>query len=660
MRIRALCRLAVPLLALPTLACPSAEVRLAQNLARIAEIEDQRDSASPELETLIRHQDPGIRQRAVVALGRIQAVDEVDLLAEAISDPDDSVAQAAVFAMGQLGLRMGASIPPQAPAAVLPWLEDSRPARVALAVEALGKLAVPDTSERLIDLAQHPDAEVRTEVAHALFRLRFAPRWRGEVTVEPDPTTAARETIIALLGDAEPGPRRAAAHALSRLPDPGAGLALIEVLDDPDEWIRFFALRALGRLGVDAPATAAPAIAAVATDPSALVRREAIVALGALKSIDLAPIDAARDPSHHVRAALAGALATDRNDDTLSLLRQLESADRSRQVRLAGLPALAHRLGPAVEPLLRERLASEDPLIRAAAATSLTSLDLELRCELAATALADPSRTVRVAALEAHGALACSAAALETALTSEDLAERGAAVAVVAGSELLEQRTAWLRRAFADSRGDEWIELREAVVDALSEHPELLAEAARDPAAAVRARAGAALRRLGTEPPLVETAAGPTSSFLTSPPPRRPVVAFETQRGVIEIEGLDEAAPLHVASLLALVEAGFYDGLTLHRVVPGFVVQGGDPRGDGWGGPDFQLRDEISRVRLERGMVGMAKAGKDTGGSQFFITLAPTPHLDGNYTVYGRVVAGMEVVDSLEVGDRIVRATRVR
>ena len=96
-----------------------------------------------------------------------------------------------------------------------------------------------------------------------------------------------------------------------------------------------------------------------------------------------------------------------------------------------------------------------------------------------------------------------------------------------------------------------------------------------------------------------------------------------------------------------------------HRVVSDFVIQGGDPRGDGWGGPGYALRDEINTVRFDRGAVGMPKSGRDTGGCQIFVTHVPTPHLDGNYTVFGKVISGMDVVDRIEVGDAILSA-RIR
>jgi cyclophilin family peptidyl-prolyl cis-trans isomerase len=94
-------------------------------------------------------------------------------------------------------------------------------------------------------------------------------------------------------------------------------------------------------------------------------------------------------------------------------------------------------------------------------------------------------------------------------------------------------------------------------------------------------------------------------------------------------------------------------------VVPDFVVQGGDPRGDGWGGPGYAVRDEIGRFRFGRGVLGMALAGPDTGGSQFFVTLSPQPHLDGGYTAFGEVTEGIEVLDRLEPGDTILSVREV-
>ena len=130
-------------------------------------------------------------------------------------------------------------------------------------------------------------------------------------------------------------------------------------------------------------------------------------------------------------------------------------------------------------------------------------------------------------------------------------------------------------------------------------------------------------------------------------------VRIGTNRGEFVLELMKEQAPFTVLNFVKLVRKEFYNGLNFHRVVPDFVVQGGDPRGDGWGGPGYTMRTEISAANFERGSCGMASAGKDTEGSQFFITHGATPHLDGRYTVFAKTVTGMEVVDCLQIGDTL-------
>ena len=128
-----------------------------------------------------------------------------------------------------------------------------------------------------------------------------------------------------------------------------------------------------------------------------------------------------------------------------------------------------------------------------------------------------------------------------------------------------------------------------------------------------------------------------------------------TDRGVFTIDLLPEDAPLTVDNFIKLARSGYFNGVLVHRVVPNFVMQDGDPRGDGNGGPGWSIRCELNMVPYGRGAVGMALSGKDTGGSQWFVTHAPQPHLDGGYTVFGRVNdGGMKVVDNIARGDKIV------
>jgi cyclophilin family peptidyl-prolyl cis-trans isomerase len=126
-----------------------------------------------------------------------------------------------------------------------------------------------------------------------------------------------------------------------------------------------------------------------------------------------------------------------------------------------------------------------------------------------------------------------------------------------------------------------------------------------------------------------------------------------TSKGSFTIEFLPEAAPLTVDNFVQLAQSDYYRNVTIHRVVPNFVIQDGDPRGDGNGGPGYTIRCEINQVPYDRAAVGMALSGKDTGGSQWFVTHSPQPHLDGGYTVFGRVVMGMDVVDKIVRGDVI-------
>ncbi|MHB8124801.1 MAG: peptidylprolyl isomerase [Desulfitobacteriaceae bacterium] len=123
----------------------------------------------------------------------------------------------------------------------------------------------------------------------------------------------------------------------------------------------------------------------------------------------------------------------------------------------------------------------------------------------------------------------------------------------------------------------------------------------------------------------------------------------------ISIEFFDEAAPGTVANFEKLAKSGFYNGLTFHRVIPGFVAQGGCPRGNGTGGPGYNIKCETkgNTHKHLRGALSMAHAGKDTGGSQFFICFEAAPHLDGVHTVFGQVVEGMDVVDQIKVGDKM-------
>lgn len=141
-----------------------------------------------------------------------------------------------------------------------------------------------------------------------------------------------------------------------------------------------------------------------------------------------------------------------------------------------------------------------------------------------------------------------------------------------------------------------------------------------------------------------------------------PQAKITTKYGEMVVELLEDETPNTVANFVSLIEKGYYDGLKFHRVVPDFVIQGGDPTGTGAGGPGYRIRceAETNKTKHSRGVLSMAHAGKDTGGSQFFITHRATPHLDGKHTVFGRVISGVEIVDKVQQGDLMDKVTMIR
>src|SRR4029453_12720620 len=186
------------------------------------------------------------------------------------------------------------------------------------------------------------------------------------------------------------------------------------------------------------------------------------------------------------------------------------------------------------------------------------------------------------------------------------------------------------------------------------------------PSRALRVQAGTALLSLGENPPPPgpEAVEQPAFDYREAMRPYDPVpglslytprAVVETASGRFEIHLNIVEAPLACASFMRLARRGFYDGLSFEQVLPGVLVQGGSPAGDGPGGPRYTVRDELGQKPFGRGAVGMALSGKDTGGSRFFIALSPSPDLDGRSTVIGWVASGMDVVDSLRPGDAIDR-----
>ena len=369
------------------------------------------------------------------------------------------------------------------------------------------------------------------------------------------------------------------------------------------------------------------------------LRREAMTALGAVATSDSLDmmLDLISDSAPAVRGAARRALARIDPDTFL--------------VHAVG-PGHGSRLDCAERP--RPKHWRRCPPARAQPRLQLLLRDLDLRVVSAVLT-----------------ALVTSKAMAAEAVLTEHLKASDFAIRAVAANGLAELKATAsvppLIAAYRASLGDESYVARAAILAALvgidpSAARPLLEEALRDREWAVRVRAATLLeeREGGVDAAAsIRPAVGRQLSDsewqgLVSPV-FSPHAYIETDFGVVEIELAVLDAPQTVANFISLARGGFFNGMAIHRVVPNFVVQAGDKRGDGEGGPGYTIRDEINMRPYLRGTVGMALDWEDTGGSQFFITHSPQPHLDGRYTVFGHVVAGMEIVDRLMPWDVIQR-----
>lgn len=329
---------------------------------------------------------------------------------------------------------------------------------------------------------------------------------------------------------------------------------------------------------------------------AALARTDADTFISAISG--LAP-----DEHWSVRASLATTLGTLSRDRAQAPLTAMLS-DGDQRVIPAVLDALAKIGATNAVDVLTARLKAEDPVVRAAAARGLATL----KAPNVAGALADAVKTA-----QADGLYIARAAALD-ALAALDPATAKPIVTAALGDK------DWAVRLHA--------------ADVLKKL---------DPSST------AAPTRPAPDPIAPELAA--LDAMIA--PKYSPQAYISTSKGEIQFELAVLDAPRTVANFMALVKKNYFRGVQLHRVVPDFVIQDGDPRGDGEGGPGYTIRDEINQRPYLRGTVGMALDWADTGGSQFFITHSPQPHLDGRYTVFGQVISGMDVVDRLQQWDTI-------
>lgn len=657
-------------------------------LVEIASLEDRRSFGADDklLTWALTATEPSVRARALQALGRIQDPASAGVLVKGLTDPDEAARTEAGFAIGLLGLSW-TPLPEELKGKLVDALkqaeaEEAAPSVKLVLLEALGRVGTLPAAERLMErLLATPEVQAR-----AALSLGIAAKNGLALPAKAIPALA-----LLLKRELPPPTRWGAAYALAMSKNAAARQYLVLCATDDASEVRGLCARGLGEVGTDVDAVT---LKKLLDDSDYRVAIEATRSLtklaGKCKGAACAPIGALSDLSVRVERTLRGDMAG--GAQPLLMLAQ------------AGLPATGR---PLLESLRAQLIEGEKTIQSPKLRVDLANLECRLAAaldrisgaprevltcgnslipegrrlamvlqELAATAPADPARRVadvspflahpdprvKLAALGALGA-SKSPAAIEKVkpfLSNADLVLAGAAVtalgklgdkgsiAAIRGLSSKVATTPELAPALGEAL--ELLDAKDAIGD--------LEAWLTSPDATVRASAATALSKLKgapVSPGRVERPESKPGSAI----PRDAHLIVKTERGEIDIKLFTQDAPLTSLALYQLARKNFFKGLSFHRVVPGFVAQGGDPRGDGEGGPGFSIRCEVNRRPYVRGTVGMALSGKDTGGSQFFVTTSTWPHLDGRYTAFGEVVKGQEIVDSLLEGDAIVeiRAT---
>jgi len=626
-------------------ASPPAAPALAPAVPRVRWIEQraaERDTTGL-VRALLHDRALSTRAAAARALGLIQERSTGRALVTALADRSATVRREAAFALGLLGDSTAAG-----PVA-LRWEHEIDPGAREAMVTALGYLGAQAGAPA---------------VARALEGKRESERWAAALAAARIRARVLTSPLTAQADALHPEMRWRVAYALGKIGDKAGAPALRNLAHDRSELVRMSAARAIAEVGDSA---SAPLLASMLRDGAWRVRVNAAHALGLLGAREQAAAirPLLQDTTPHVRweAALAlGVLADSASvpaltralsdsstgvvqGAALSLLKlQGERAIPTVAAQLDLLPGflrsgLLEAMGPvpgpmALQTLLARARYTTDPPEAAGAAAGLAQRKADAAVVL-------PALRVLIApnALPRDFTVVCNAA--------DGLGQMGDSASVPALAQLLGR--------FGTTQDADIRATAASALAALKTRAALaaLVPARRDPERRIRETACQALG-------LPADSIGLTKNPLLRAPAAKPVpsiAVLQTERGLITIAFDHARAPATVENFVSLVRAKFFDGIAFHRVVPNFVVQDGCPRGDGWGGPGYMIPCEYSDHPYETGTVGMALSGKDTGGSQWFITLSPQPRLEGRYTVFGVVTRGMDVAERIMPGDRILRVT---
>lgn len=667
--------------------------------AEILRLEDRREYGH-ELEVFLTSDDSSVRRCAAIATGRIGDAAAVEPLGALLRDSEKTVRIAAAFALGEIEDSTAA----ETIALFLKSEREDDPQTRAYAIEALGKLQATqhaalcvaaledredvvreaaclaswqmhaaDAAEKLLALTEDRSDDLRWKATYALMRMIGSPASGrtsipGGTELTPEIQARVEAAMIARAIDPDARIRLTALRGLKRLDEAETAKVVRECLEDPDWRVRVQAIRSVAGYFTERSSETGVSprgidLGELLEDDNPNVRLAAIEALGtpgarANPELLLRPLLGSVNPREIQVAALSlGRLWSAEEDEGFDVtepvveLAGLLIEDEDRLVRASAAELL--QTAGIYDSLLYVRLLRDDPRVA----------KLAIEPHLSRLAAGRQSDSPVIPALQPD---------LDRLLDSADPIMRAVtldAAARVLGDTIDTHDVAdWislLRRTWLESSDEPGNDLRLTITGLTEQHTEwapiqqILKEASEDEDELIRREAVRIQMQAGLVPS--ESADGPIETgrsleeyaAILEWAKEEQAVEIVTPRGTIRISLFPRAAPLTCWNFTRLAESGFYDGGNWHRVVPNFVVQDGCPRGDGWGGPGYQIRCEINEHRYGRGAVGMALSGKDTGGSQFFITHSPQPHLDGRYTVFGRVDAGIEVVNLLMQGDRI-------
>lgn len=651
----------------------------AHPLQNILDAEDRRVT-TPVLRELAGASDASIRARATLALGRIGDPQSADLLVKALADPDAEVQAIAVFGAGLLC----PTSDPEPKATLDKMLAgESAPSTRVLLLKTCARCLCPSLPKALASDLDREEKDVREA---ALITVGLMSDAGAEIA------SSLALTASNALRDSEDSVRLAAAFALTRtfaaettqVPEEVPQRLVSVAAKDPNPQVRYHGLRALARRGKLNEDLLFEAL----THPEPLVRAGGAVGLSlhAARACELAPnaflflsrraMDSPALVDETLGYGLRAALEATRNCEPTSEVKK-EAARLAAALSANASPPSA---STALLTCLAHDLAGADDLRLVACDPQRPDTGKKLLAQRLAQRAGQDERALEDLVQMIEDGDAGTAVAAVAALADVQGAPARSALTKALGDERAIVTTAafeaWGRRVEpgfplneAVRAIDRWRSSRSShavllsAIFALSRErsdksAKILADLARDSRPEIRRAALSALDQSGHQRPVA----------LPPPLPTRPVTFEETvrlqqngvsarivtTRGSLEIALWPDVAPATVASFVDLARQGFYNETHIHRVVPGFVVQAGDPTGTGLGDPGYSLRCELSTTPFDPGVVGMALSGRDTGGSQFFLTLSRQPHLDGQYTAFGRVIDGMDVAYSLEEGDRLL------